>query len=90
MREKVEMGKNSMLEWNIFADSHNNLLNHNHPSVRALLETPPETGLFSSGSSTENFLRESRSTFIAQEPELFPHSPFLSLRPPRQERLPAC
>ena len=56
--------------------SHNNLPNHNHPSVRRALLRPPETGLFSSGSSTENFLRESRSTFIAQEPELFPIPPF--------------
>lgn len=33
---------------------------------------PPEMGLFSSGSSSKIFLRDSRSTFIAQEPKLFP------------------
>lgn len=51
-------------------------------STRPFLR-PPEMGLFCSGSSTENFLRETGSVFIAQEPELLPLSPFLSWRPPR-------
>lgn len=54
----------------------------NRQSTRSFLR-PPEMGLFSSGSSTKNFLRESRSTFIAQEPKLFPLPSFLSWRPPK-------
>lgn len=43
-------------------------------STRLFLR-PPEMGLFCSGSSTENFLRETGSMFIAQEPELLPLPP---------------
>lgn len=58
-------------------------LNHSQPivSTRSFLR-PPEMGLFSAGSSAKNFLRESRSTFIAREPKLFPLPSFLSWRPP--------
>lgn len=59
------------------------LWHHNHPRVSTRpFQRPPDLGLFCSGSSTENFLRETGSMFIAQEPELFPLPPFLSWRPP--------
>lgn len=56
---------------------------HNHPRVSTgPFQRPPDVGLFCLGSSTENFLRETGSMFIAQEPELFPLPHFLSRRPP--------
>lgn len=60
---------------------------NNHPTTiiqervhQALPETSRDGSVFF-GQQHWNFLREPRSTFIAQEPKLFPFPPFLSRRP---------
>lgn len=63
------------LEWNIFADSHNNLLNHNHPSVRwALLETSRD-GSVSFRQQHWKLLQRVEVNFYCTGTRIIPHSP---------------
>lgn len=64
------------LEWNMFADTVTITCRTTIIQVSAGPFWDLQRRVFSSGTSAENFLRESRSTFIAQEPELFPIPPF--------------